>query len=375
MNRRWALLQLGAWLLPACRPGEPFADDRATPTGVRFLAQGDTAGFARAIEPREFKFPADHGSHPEFRTEWWYFTGNVFDRSNRHYGFELTLFRIGLSPQMSLGRASAWASNQIWMAHFGFTDTHSGTFLARERLSRGSLGTAGAQAEPFRVWVEDWEVDAPSGQFDGGLRLRASAGDASIQLLLTASKEPVPQGNGGLDAKGGTPGNASYYYSLPRFSVSGTVNGDKAVEGLAWMDREWSTSALEDGVTGWDWFALQLSDGSDLMIYRLRDEVGDANAYSSGSLVREDGSVVRLDATDFVIQPNRYWSSQSTGVRYPVAWDLEIPALGLRLAVSPQVEAQELELSVRYWEGAVRVAGSAGGKEISGYGYLELAGY
>ena len=359
-------------------------DDPASPAAmaVRYLSDGDDdgSGYARALEPRVFEFPEDHGSHPEFRTEWWYFTGNVFGSSRRHYGFEVTFFRVALAPTAPESR-SAWATNQFWMAHFALTDTVSGRFHAAERLTRGALGLAGASHAPFRVWVEDWEIEGRAEAGAESFRLRARGEEAEIDLQLESLKPAVAQGDRGLDAKGPEPGNASYYYSLPRLAVSGSVRvgEDDAeadeVEGLAWMDREWATSALSEGIAGWDWFALQLSDGRDLMYYRLRGDDGQASPESGGTLVAADGEVRRLVRSDVVLEVLDYWTSPLSEVRYPVQWRLAVPQAQLDLSIVPYIPNQEVDLSVRYWEGAVRVSGTAGGQAIGGSGYLELAGY
>jgi predicted secreted hydrolase len=342
---------------------------------MRFLGLGDdvTQGFAEARQPRRFEFPRDHGSHPEFRTEWWYYTGNLLAADGRHFGFELTFFRYALAPKPPES-PSAWATTQVWMAHFAVTDTRNGRFRADEHLARGALGIAGADEAPFRVWVEDWSAQAE----DGGFRLAAKADGTSLSLRLEPTKGPIPQGDKGLDQKGPEPGNASYYYSLPRLKARGTVavGGDEArVEGDAWMDREWSTSALGAEDEGWDWFGLQLSDGRELMFYRLRRKHGGASPFSGGSLIGRDGRKRVLGADDVELEPLEHWTSPTTAVRYPVAWRLAVPDAGLALTVRPYVEDQELDLSVRYWEGAVRVTGSAQGASIDGHGYLELAGY
>jgi predicted secreted hydrolase len=345
-------------------------------TGIRFLAEGASDGFERAMEPRALVFPDDHGAHSGFRTEWWYFTGNLFAQDRRHFGFELTFFRIALAPEAP-ARASAWSTNEVWMAHFALTDTRAGEFVAAERLSRGALGLAGASAAPFHVSVEDWAVQERT---DGRLELRAQTDDAAIALELTGLDRIVTQGDRGLDAKGPEPGNASYYYSAPRLGARGTITRGRsdaptAVEGLAWMDREWGTSALSPGVAGWDWFALQLSNGSDLMYYRLRNADGTTSAYSGGTVTDRAGRTTRLDAADVQLRPVGEWRSRVTRVTYPVAWELDVPDAGLALEIAPRLPDQELDLSVRYWEGAVTVVGTSMGQEISGNGYLELAGY
>lgn len=362
------------------------ADDRAdtsepaaagmrsgTSTGMSFLGGSDAGDFAKALTPRPFEFPADYGSHPAFRTEWWYYTGNLFDAEGRHFGFELTFFRFALAPARPES-PSAWATNQVYMAHFAVTDTGSGRFHADERLARGALGLAGAEADPFNVWVEGWSAQAE----DGGFRLRADGPDMAIDLALALAKPPVPQGDAGLDRKGPEPGNASYYYSLTRLEAQGAVRVGKTstnVQGTAWMDREWSTSALSPDDEGWDWFALQLSDGRDLMFYRLRRKDGTASPFSGGTLVGADGTSERLAVGDVELEPLEFWSSEKSGRRYPVAWRLRADRLGLDLTVRPHLRNQEINLSVRYWEGAVKVEGSAHGEPIEGNGYLELAGY
>lgn len=372
--RLGVIVALGA--LAACERAEPPAAPGGGPTGIRFLAEGEGDGFERALRPRPFRFPQDHGSHPGFRTEWWYYTGNLEAADGRHFGFELTFFRLALTAT-PVRSGSAWAAEQAWMAHFAITDTARDEFHAEERFARGALGLAGAQTDRVRVWVEGWE--ALFGGPDGAeIRLRAAASEASLDLLLRAAKPPVTHGVDGLDAKGPEPGNASYYYSFSRLDAEGTVavGGETvAVRGLAWMDREWGTSALSPGVVGWDWFALQLDDGRDLMWYRLRSVDGTTNPFSGGSLIDAAGVREPLGAADAALAALGTWRSASTGVTYPVRWRLTVPRAGLELEVEPVLESQEMALSVRYWEGAVRVTGTAGGRPISGRGYLELAGY
>jgi predicted secreted hydrolase len=387
---RAAALLLTAVSVAACGPhaesgaraGEATAKAREVgaargSAAIRFLGADDGAGFARATAPRAFSFPGDHGSHDEFRSEWWYFTGNLEDTLGAAYGFELTFFRVALSPQAA-ARESRWGAHQVWMAHFAVTDVADGRFFAAERFARGALGLAGASGAPFRVWLEGWEV---SGSADGSaadLALSARDGETGLSLRLEAATGPVAQGNAGLDVKGPEPGNASFYYSIPRLSATGSLSIDgvaRDVRGSAWMDREWGTSALSPGVVGWDWFALQLADGRDLMFYRLRGADGTATEFSGGSLVEANGRSRQLGARDVSLAPLRYWTSPATGVRYPVAWRMEVPSEGLELEVLPRLDDQEIDLSVRYWEGAVTVSARARGAPLEGRGYLELAGY
>jgi predicted secreted hydrolase len=221
-----------------CQDPEPASSAPDENASIRFLAEGTEQGFARVVAPRKFSFPLDHASHPDYRTEWWYFTGNLFAADGRHFGFELTFFRIALSAQ-PLPRASNWGANQVWMAHFAVTDTADSRFIAHERFARGALGLAGATSEPLRIWLEDWSVSGTATDADARLRLKARDDDIALDLDLVADKPPVLHGDRGVDAKGPEPGNASHYYSLPRLRARGTVEVDgetSEIEGLAWME-------------------------------------------------------------------------------------------------------------------------------------------
>ena len=365
-----ALSALAAWRLSG-----PLTPVSPTLTIGEALG-GSTEGFARALAPRPFVFPADHGPHPEFRTEWWYYTGNLHTADGRHFGFQLTFFRIAVAPSM-VSRASAWASREAYMAHFALTDTAGQRFSAASRLSRAALGLSGAQAEPFRVWVEDWSAEGVSGDAVP-VRLRAADGDVAIDLTLASATPLVLHGESGLDRKGEEPGNASYYYSLTRMPATGrvTIRGAALdVSGLAWMDREWSTSSLGADLVGWDWMAIQLEDGRDLMLYQLRRADGSADRFSSGTIVGVDGTSRHLARDDFRIEVQQTWSSPRGGATYPSRWRLTVPSEALDLEIVPRLPDQELALAVRYWEGAVRVTGHAGGRPIAGAGYVELVGY
>lgn len=355
---------------------EPAEFVPATASGMRFLGDGAVAGFARALEARSFTFPQDHGSHDDYRTEWWYFTGNVRTLNDRHFGFELTFFRYALVADAP-PRESAWATRQIWLAHLALTDTSRARFDAAERIGRGALDLAGARPDRFAVWLDDWSaIQAEPGE---PIHLRANNDEFGIDLWLEPRKRVVLQGDAGLDAKGPESGNASYYYSWPRLDVIGNIDpvgeAPVAVTGLGWLDREWGTSALSAGVVGWDWFALQLSDGRDLMFYRLRTASGHATRWSGGSIVAADGTSERLTIDDVMLDARDYWTSPTTGVRYPVEWRMRVDGHGLDLLVRPVIPNQELDLSVRYWEGAVAVESIDPSSPITGDGYLELAGY
>jgi predicted secreted hydrolase len=371
-------LLLCALLFTASCAAPDAAPDATLQLG-ELLGGADTL-HARAVAPRTFAFPADHGPHHEFRTEWWYFTGNLTDDDGRELGYQLTFFRSALADSASFAHdsaASGWRARHAWMAHFTVTDATAGTFTAHERFSRGALGLAGATAAPFRVWLEDWSAAGVDPATTFPLRLVAAAGDVAIDLQLEQGRPVVLQGERGLSRKGPEPGNASYYYSLTRMPTVGTVRigtRTQRVTGASWLDREWSTSVLSDDIAGWDWLSLQLSDSTDLMLYRLRREDGTAGPFSAGTLIAADGAITAIDAASFSMQPLRTWRAPD-GVEYPVAWRIGIPAHDIALDVTAALDAQELTLAVRYWEGMVRATGSAAGRAVTGRGYLEMTGY
>lgn len=340
------------------------------------LGGDDNAGYQRAFAPRPFQFPADHGPHLEFRNEWWYVTGNLADAAGRRFGYQLTIFRIALSPTAP-ATDSNWRANQVYMGHFALTDVANNRHHSFERFSRGALGLAGGQVAPFGVWMEDWALTgSESDTFP--LRLRAREGNIALDLTLDAGKPVVLQGDRGLSQKSAEPGNASYYYSHTRMPTQGKVEVDErsfTVSGASWLDREWSTSALGPHQSGWDWFALQLDDGRELMFYRLRRKEGGMDSFSTGTLVETNGQSRRLGWNELVLQPLGEWVSPHTGDRYPAGWRLRLATENLDLTVMPKVADQEMRLTVRYWEGAVTVSGRAGDKTISGQGYLEMTRY
>jgi len=363
--------------LMALLAGAPLAADESgrMPSELADLlgAKADP-GFARALEPREFSFPRDHGPHPGFRNEWWYVTGNLDSDDGRRFGFELTIFRFALAPDVP-DSTSAWRTNQAYIAHLAVTDAKGDRFYVAQRYSRGALGLAGAEAEPFRVWIDDWQVaaDAPS----AGWRMRAGGDDFGIDLAVTPARNPVLNGVDGLSQKSADPGNASYYYSITRLHTEGRIRiGDREypVAGLSWLDREWSTSALADDQVGWDWFALQLSDGSDLMYYGLRSSDGSRDPASAGTYVDTQGVATHLGPDDVSVTVLDTWKSPQGGT-YPSRWLLEAPRLGIRITITPVLADQELFTTVRYWEGAVDVEGSHAAVPVSGRGYVELTGY
>ncbi len=369
--RHLAALILVAPLL-ACAPPDPVDEDSPTTISLeQRMGSTPDPGFARALEPREFSFPADHGAHPEFATEWWYFTGNLSTADDERLGYQLTLFRVGLKPG-DPSEDSRWRSHQLYMGHLAISDIAQGRHHSSERFSRAAAGLSGATRNPLRIWLGPWSIEG-SGTALFPLRLRAGTPETAIDLQLQAGDRPmVLQGDRGLSQKGAAPGNASYYYSYTRLPTRGEIRlGDRRlnVVGNSWFDREWSSSALAEDQAGWDWFALQLDDDRDLMFYRMRDKQGQAQRFSKGVLVAADGAVLPLSLDDVALTTLGEWRSDD-GVAYPTRWRLQIPARDMDLRVEAAFEDQEMRHTVRYWEGAVVVSGSH-----SGVGYLELSGY
>ncbi len=371
---RAKLTRIGLAAVLLCAGCAPRTSDDAAGIDVAAALGGAAAeGFARAVEPHEFSFPADHGAHPGFRNEWWYFTGNLDAEDGRRFGFQLTLFRIALTPQAAQ-RASGWATDTVWMGHFAITDVDGQRHHGFERFARGAAGLAGAQTSPLRIWLGDWQISGGTAG-DAPWRIEAGEQGVGLRLDLRAVSDIVLQGEGGLSRKSAEPGNASYYYSIPRLAALGevTLGGQRhAVRGTAWLDREWSTSALGSDQAGWDWFALQLTDGTDLMYYRLRRKDGRVDPLSRGSVSLAGQGQVALRPEDVEVEPLSYWTS-ADGVTYPATWRMRFPALGRALTLRPVVAEQEMRLSVRYWEGAVDVLDEQGTR--IGRGYVELAGY
>lgn len=345
----------------------------------------------RAAPARPVHLPEDHVSHPDYRLEWWYYTGNLRGSDGRAYGYQVTFFRVGVDAAPS--NPSTFAVRDLYLAHVAVTDIEAGRHVFADRLNRAGVHWAGARADRYEVWNENWRASLDS---RGRHRLVVDAGTFALDLTLAPGKPPVLQGDAGYSRKGRDPGNASHYYSLTRMPSAGTLrlNGRTvAITGTSWMDHEFSTSALDPGTRGWDWFALQLDDGRELMLYQLRQDNGTASPYSSGTIVGRDGRTEHLGVGDFTATPGRTWRSTASGAVYPVEWEVRVPKAGLTLTVRTAVDAQELRTrrstNVTYWEGAVRVTGTSqpaavrkGAADaarapvaVSGVGYLELTGY
>lgn len=345
------------------------------------LSQAGGADFAQAAAPRTFTFPRDHAAHPAFRQEWWYFTGHLDAATGETFGFELTFFRFALAPPAGGTVApggSAWRAREIYMAHFAITDPKGHRFDYSQKVARGALGLAGTQDDPLKVWVDGWSLAAPASTDPAGhWKLRAAHGDYELQLDLGPLGSPVLNGEAGLSVKSSEPGGASYYYSLPRIAATGTLSRaghSYPVSGVAWFDHEWGSGALGSGQSGWDWFALQLADGSTFMFYALRDRDGAADVHSAGTFVDAAGVVRPLGHADVSIEVKDHWTG-AQAVRYPSAWRIQSAALALDLLIRPVLADQELQTTPRYWEGAVEVTGTRDGAPAGGRGYVELVGY
>ena len=378
MKSFWIWLSC-VWLCVACG-AQPAAPLQTQLTLAESLNRTDMTGFLRADKPRQFSFPADHGPHDGYAVEWWYYTGNLRDASGREFGYQFTIFRSAFRPptaNASTAPQSAWAGATAYMAHLAVTDVAGQQFFAYERFNRDALGIAGAQAAPFKVWLDDWHVASNTPDV-AQMQLRAAHGAVALDLQLDNRMPPVLQGNAGLSQKSAGVGNASYYYSVPRMATTGTLTiaGQVyQVTGTSWMDREWSTSALAADQVGWDWFAVHLDDGSDVMLYHLRRRDGSIDPYSGGSWRDASGKITPLTSADIGLQPVGQWISPHTGANYPASWQITIARMGLDVTVTPLVADQELLVTVRYWEGAVAVKGQRAQQPIQGQGYLEMTGY
>jgi len=334
--------------------------------------------WAAADGMRTWSFPRDHGSHPEYRTEWWYVTGIVAAVDGSRFGYQLTFFRQGIVPAAA-DPGNPWSVRDLYLAHFTLTDVRKGSFRFGERVSRAGPGLAGSPVDAAGVWILDWSAAA-----DGdGFKLEAREGAAAVRLSLRPRRPPVLHGSGGLSRKGPAFGQASWYSSITDLETTGVIRSGDGVEvevrGASWFDHEFGSGQLADDLVGWDWFGLRLSDGRALMVYRLRRRDGSAAPASSGTLVGVDGTARHLAGDAVAIEPLATWRSPHSGAGYPARWRVLVPAAGIAIALSPLLADQELRTEkstgVTYWEGAVRGNGSAAGAPVGVEGYVELTGY
>ena len=337
-------------------------------------------GFAYqlALPGRKLSFPADHFSHPDFKTEWWYYTGHLESESGNRYGYQITFFRFGLRDRQNNRAQQAPLFTDLYMAHFAISDVSGKKFSFRERINRGYDNRAGAAADRYFVWNEDWKVEGD----DRAHRIQVNDRGTRLELVLQSLKPPVLHGQNGLSQKGEGEGRASYYYSLTRMKTEGTLSiGGKRekVRGFSWMDHEFGSNQLAEAQTGWDWFSVLLDNDTELMLYLLRRKDGSVDPYSSGTLVKADGTTKHLGLKDFDIRVLAHWKSPKSGADYPAKWKLKVPAEEMELQIAPKLDDQELitnrSTRVTYWEGAVRIEGTVRNKPVHGEGYVELTGY
>jgi len=326
----------------------------------------------------QYIFPRDHAPHPAFKTEWWYFTGGLQTRDGREFGYELTWFREGVMPNPPRD-GSRFIQRDFKFAHFGVSDVAAGRFDFAQKLSRGAYQEAGfGDGKAGKLaWIDDWRLTVLPG---GDWRIEAEDGGRALSLHLVPVKGPVIEGENGVSRKAAGEGHASCYYSYTRMRVEGQLTlpglGPLAVTGETWFDHEWATNQLASDQAGWDWFSVQLSNSTELMLYRMRLKNGQPDGASSGTFTRGDGTVEYLKADDFKLTPLEWWQSAATPGNYPIRWRVEIPRLDLKLEVSTPLKNQELALpALTYWEGLIHAAGSVGGAAVTGHGYLELTGY
>lgn len=356
-----------------------FAEQTGDNFFESFMKQETSSkGFLKALDQRKFIFPQDHGVHKGFQTQWWYFTGNLSTVSGRRFGYQFTIFRSQLNP-LEKPLKSSFSSNAVFMVHFTVTDIKENRFYFFEKFARENENNAFVKNMPFNANIDGWQLVENDDDFTKLENLRLTAGEDNISLDLNLKflKPFVLQGNNGLSIKGSGKGNASYYYSETRIESKGVIkigNESFDISGFSWLDREWSTSALSDDQTGWDWFSMQLNDFTEIMFYNLRLKNGKTDPLSQGVFVFKNGSYIKLLSEDVVLKPLDKWLSPKGGV-YPSGWNLKVSKLDLDLNITPFSKNQELDFFIRYWEGAVFIEGFSKGQKVKGSGYVELTGY
>ncbi|MGH9632296.1 MAG: lipocalin-like domain-containing protein [Bryobacteraceae bacterium] len=344
------------------------------------------AEYRKALPGYRFEFPRDYFDHREFRTEWWYYTGNLRAADGRRFGYELTFFRHGVDRSQRASE-NVWSIDDVWLAHFAVSDLEGKRFRHAERMNRSGSGLAGVDAERGLIWNGNWRVewrlDARSPAKFSMKQLRALAEGFRVDLEFRSEKPPVLHGIDGVSQKSAGAGRASHYVSLTRLLTRGSIEieGERfEIAGLSWMDHEFFTHALEANQSGWDWLSLQFEEGSELMLYRLRRKDGSVEPYSSATYVGRDGRARHLRYEEFTLEPGRdVWVSPESGGRYPLEWRVRVPSLGIDAITSTRLRNQELVVETGaapvYWEGAVDVRGTRGGRPLTGRGYVEMTGY
>jgi predicted secreted hydrolase len=345
---------------------------------VLLLLGAEAGGQYRAAAPGyRYKFPQDHFNHPEFETEWWYYTGNVKSADGHRFGFELTFFRRGVDR--SSNPAGTWDMRDLYVAHLALSDLDGGKFLYAERTNRAGPGIAGVSDTDRRIWNGNWQVAWRGDE----LVLQAIDERFSFQFTLQSAKPPVVHGENGVSQKAEGAGRASHYISLTRLNTNGEIqfsNMRFQVTGTAWMDHEFFTHQLEADQVGWDWMSVQVDDNTELMLFRLRRKDGSIDPYSAGTFVDANGAPTHLRKSEFKFEPlGSTWASSFSGATYPLRWRVSVPKLGIELESSTVLPSQELASPGRflpvYWEGAIVFRGSKSRSPITGAGYLEMTGY
>jgi predicted secreted hydrolase len=324
-----------------------------------------------------YEFPRDHHAHRDFKTEWWYFTGNVFDGEGHRFGYELTFFRQGIRPQSERDpNSSRFIVDDLKFAHFAVTDVAKGRFRFEQKTSRGAFGEAGFDDGKRLAWIDNWTL---SSNGDDAFDLMATNQEGAIHLHLRAANAPVVHGENGISVKASASGHASHYYSIPRLQTTGEffVDGKShPFRGESWFDHEWATGQLAEGQAGWDWICLQWEEGTELMLYQMRLKNGETDSSSSGTWIAADGATTHLRSSDFQMTPIAFWKSKTSGAQYPIGWRVTLPGRQTEFVVRAALQDQELALGpITYWEGAIDASGTREGKAITGRGYLELTGY
>lgn len=343
---------------------------------VSFMAVSHGADWRTALPGWKYEFPRDHRLHPEFKTEWWYFTGGLTDEAGRRYGYQVTFFRQGLRPPGAAAASSRFVVDDLKFAHFAISDISGQRFRYTQKISRGAFAEAGFGANDKVAWIDDWTLHL---QPDGSFALRARDGDMSVELKLASTKPWVIHGENGVSQKAEGAGRASHYYSGTRLKTEGALvlGGKKLqVKGESWLDREWATNQLTPAQAGWNWFSLQLNDGTELMLYQMRLRDGGLDPNSSATFIDRDGTTQHLRREDYQLTPLREWKSPQTGGSYPIAWALKVPKLNLEMRIETPLASQELVLQpIAYWEGLVDGTGTRAGAAVRAHGYMELTGY
>ena len=335
------------------------------------------AQYRTAVPGYRFEFPRDYFDHPDFQTEWWYYTGNLKSANGHCFGFELTFFRQAVSRDPA--QVSTWDVRDIYLTHLTLSDLDGQKFYHSERINRAGPGIAGVNVSTGRIWNGNWQIQWQSSDQN----LQAIEKQFQLHLALHPEKPPVLHGENGLSQKSEGAGHASYYFSLTRLTANGQLdlNGERfELSGIAWMDHEIFTHQLEQDQVGWDWLSLQLDDKTELMLFRIRRKDGSIDPFSAGTYVDAEGKSTHLRSADFSLQPlDQRWTSPATHATYPIAWKISIPKLETELEANTPLAAQELtgktKIAPPYWEGAITLRGHRGKTAISGVGYLEMTGY